>query len=395
MADDEQFPPLAPPPASQWPPENLEGARAPRRKLPRWSKWLAAIGVLALVVGVAGSVIRVPYDTLSPGGALALEHRVSVRGVKADADKGAVMLLFVRVRSHIDLWRWVQAKLDPDIDLVREIDGADGRSRQEEEEQDVCDMSQSQVAARVAALTALGYDVPVVGGLDIVGLPKHYDEKGPGGTTVTRDFPAAKLLHACDAIVAADGHVLKEPEDLSKIVKSHRAGTNVALRIRRAGKVRTVHVPVVAASETRLIGVELALRYKLPLQINIDTSDIGGPSAGLAMTLAIVNALSRGDLTGGKRVAVTGTIDAKGNVGEVGGLGQKAVAARASGAQIFIVPKCGDDSAKSVCQRDLEAARKRVGENVELAPVSTLAEALKVLRDSGGDPVEKPTVSKR
>ena len=69
-------------------------------------------------------------------------------------------------------------------------------------------------------------------------------------------------------------------------------------------------------------------RFKIPVDINLDTSDVSGPSAGLAMTLAIIDALTPGDLTGGKRVAVTGTIDPDGNVGEIGGLPQKAVAAR-------------------------------------------------------------------
>ena len=229
--------------------------------------------------------------------------------------------------------------------------------------------------------------MPVISGLDIVGLPRAYDEPGPGGKTVTHDFPAGKVLQPCDEIVAADGHELKQPGDLSKIVKAHRAGTDVTLQIVRAGHAQTVRVPVVAALQTHLIGVDLALRYKIPLQININTSDIGGPSAGLAMALAIVNALTPGDLTGGKRVAVTGTIDADGRVGEIGGLPQKAVAARASHAQIFIVPKCVTEATKAVCQKDLDTARKRVGKSVELAPVSTLAEALKVLRDAGGSPV--------
>ncbi len=386
------LPPLAPPPESTWPPENLEGLAAARRKYPRWSKWVAGIAAVALVVGIAGSVIRVPYDTLSPGGTLALEHRVSVRGVKAESDRGEVMLLFVRLRAHIDLWHWLQAKIDPDIDLVKQVNVTGGHTQKYSDLQDVCDMAQSQTSARVAALTALGYRVPIVGGLDIVGLPETYDEKGPGGKPVSHEFPAAKVLQPCDQLVAADDHVLKQPGDLSKIVKAHKPGTKVALRIVRGGHTQTVSVTVIAAPNSRLIGVDLALRYKLPLQIRINTSDIGGPSAGLAMALAIVNALTPGELTGGKRVAVTGTIDAEGRVGEIGGLPQKAVAARASHAQIFIVPKCADASAQSGCQKDLATARKRVGKNVELAPVSTLAEALKVLRDAGGAPATKVSV---
>jgi Lon-like protease len=339
----------------------------------RWGKWFTGLGVVAIAVALAGTLIRLPYDTLAPGGTLNMETRVSVKGVKTYPSKGKVMLLFVRERAHINLWSWVQAKIDPDIDLVKQVDVTGGNSQQEADQQDVCDMSQAQASARVAALSALGYHVPVVPGLVVADLPAG--------------LPAVKYLQPCDQIVAADGRVLKQANDLSKIVSSHRVGTTVALRIIRAGQTKTVSVPVVSEQNTHIIGVVLARRYDVPLDIRLDTSDVSGPSAGLAMALAIVDRLTPGELTGGKRVAVTGTIDPAGNVGEIGGLPQKAVAARAAHAQIFIVPVCAADSGQAACEKDLATAKKRVGKSVELAPVATLAQALKVLRAAGGAPV--------
>ena len=169
--------------------------------------------------------------------------------------------------------------------------------------------------------------------------------------------PTVKVLRPCDQILAADGHELHPVDDLSKILKSHPVGSTVALRIVRAGQTMTVRVPVASSQNTHIIGVELAPRFKVPVNINIDTSDISGPSAGLAMTLAIIDALTPGELTGGKQVAVTGTIDPDGNVGEIGGLPQKAVAARTAHAQIFIVPAC---SRRTAASKDLATARKRV-----------------------------------
>ena len=104
------------------------------------------------------------------------------------------------------------------------------------------------------------------------------------------------------------------------------------------------------------------------------------------MTLAIIDDLTPGNLTGGKRVAVTGTITADGKVGEIGGLPQKAVAAKAAHAQIFIVPVCVDDPQ---CTEDLKVARARVGKHVDVEPVATLAQALHVLRAAGGSPVSR------
>jgi len=368
------LPPLGPPSELSWPPEP-PGDGSARRGYPRWAKWLTGLVAVAIAVSIAGSVIRLPYDTLSPGGTLNLESRVSVIGAKTYRANGDIMLLFVQERAHINLWDWLQAKLDSNIDLVKQVDVTDGNSQQEADEQDVCDMSQSQISAQVAALTTLGYHVAASPGLEVADLPAG--------------LPAVKVLQPCDQIVAADGHEIKQPDDLSKIIRAHRVGTTVALTIVRAGHTLTAHVPVVAEQQTHIIGVDVVVRFKLPLQIDLNTADVSGPSAGLAMALTIIDVLSSGDLTGGKRVAVTGTIDPDGQVGEIGGLPQKAIAARAAHAQIFIVPACSDDP----CRQDLATARKRVGKNVELKTVATLAQALQVLRAAGGAPVPTPSTT--
>ena len=350
--------------------------------MPAWTKWLLGLSAFLVVVLIAGTIIRVPYDTLAPGGTLDLASRVSIKGTKSYADRSDVMMLFVQERAHVNLWSLLQAKLDSNIDLVKQSDITGGRTQKETDLQDVCDMAQSQDDARVAALKALGYKVPVVRGLQTVDLPHTFSTEATtkNGPPVSHNLYAWKVLQPCDQIVSADGHQLKQPDDLSKIVKTHPVGSTVELGITRSGKPLTVHAKVVQGPQAPIIGVDLGLRYKIPVNISINTNDISGPSAGLAITLAIIDALTPGRLTGGKRVAVTGTIDPNGNVGEIGGLPQKALAARASHAQILIVPHCSDAG----CRGDVAVARKRVGKNVEVVEVSTLAQALKVLRDAGG-----------
>ena len=78
--------------------------------------------------------------------------------------------------------------------------------------------------------------------------------------------------------------------------------------------------------------------FTYPFPVSIDVTNIGGPSAGLAMTLGVIDALDKGSLTGGRTVAATGTIDGQGNVGAVGGVAQKTVAVENAGASIFFVP---------------------------------------------------------
>ena len=112
--------------------------------------------------------------------------------------------------------------------------------------------------------------------------------------------------------------------------------------------------------------------YTLPFDINVEVGAIGGPSAGLALTLAILDILSNGDLTGGHAVAATGTIELDGTVGDVGGVAQKAVAVRRAGAQVFFVPA-----------DQLKDAQGEAGA-LKLYPVKTLQQALDDLQALGG-----------
>ena len=95
-----------------------------------------------------------------------------------------------------------------------------------------------------------------------------------------------------------------------------------------------------ATKATAYLGIETAQQsaWHFPVKVSVHTADIGGPSAGLAMTLGIIDKLSGGDLTGKRTVAATGTIDAQGDVGDVGGVAQKTIAVERAGATVFFVP---------------------------------------------------------
>jgi PDZ domain-containing protein len=333
---------------------------------------LVGIGAVLAAIGLAGTLIRLPYATFSPGAALDLAPLVKVHGAPSYSDSGDVMLLFVRERDHVNVWSWLQAKLDPDIDIARQDLVNGGSSQEESNAAAISDMAQSQVSAKAAALTALGHRLKTAPGLLV--------------TAVLPSKPAGKALRPGDQLLTADGQVLKVPGDLSKIVERHRLGTSVRLRLVRGGRTQTVPVAVYsdARAKARRIGVFAMQTFRFPVRIDVDTRNISGPSAGLAMTLAIIDRLSPGDLAGGKRVAVTGTITADGKVGEIGAIQQKAISAKAAHAQIFIVPACGDDR---VCSKDLQRLKQRVGKSVDVEPVATLAQALRVLREAGGAPV--------
>jgi PDZ domain-containing protein len=384
VSDSGAAPPPLPPPS---PP--------PAPTFPRWGWWAIGVSAVVSIVVIAGFVIHVPYGTISPGEAVSLRPIVHVDGAAAHPDdRGDLRLLFVRERNHVNLWRYLQAKLDSDIDLYPESVLTGGLPVRDANAYAQSDMVKAKIAATKIALEAAGFTVP-----------------SPRGVVVTATLPgrpAEKVLKAGDAIVSADGKPVIRGEQLTEAISKRGVGSKVELGIVRNGKSQTVMVPIALEKcqkpvqrgcvDRPAIGVLPFSRYPFPVKINIETENIGGPSAGLAMTLAILDDLTPGNLTGGKRVAVTGTIDTDGNVGEIGGINQKAVAARAAGARVFIVPQCQTTDAPrdhARCQKDLSRAIQRAGSKVKVVPVSTFEQALNVLRAAGGDAVVAQTPTTR
>lgn len=381
-ADDNAF--SLPPP----PPGPLPGAveNPPPRRRMRWYSWVAiGISVLVLVVGVAGFVKKMPYSEITPGDAVSLNTLVHVSGTKTFPDKtGDIRLLYVRERNNISYWRYLFATFDKNAELLK--NSAVNPTNEPQPDLDaeaVADMSDAKIAATKVALEAAGFTVkPAPGYVVQAVLPSK---------------PASKVLKAGDLIVTADGKQVVQGADLTAAVRAHHAGGTITLGIVRAGKPMTVKVGIAQTKDGPEMGVRVFQHYEFPVQVSVDTAGIGGPSGGLAMTLAILDQIQPGNLTGGKRVAVTGTIDSDGNVGEIGGIAQKAVAARARHSNIFIVPACLPSGPEPVpdCKKDLATAQQKAGPNLQVIPVATFAEALAVLHNNGGAPVVKvgPTLT--
>ena len=355
-----------------------------KAKAPLWSKFTTIGSVVLLLIAIAGFVIHVPYSTISPGEAVQLAPKVTVDGGKSFMqNRGDIRLLFVRERYHVNLWRFLFAHLDQNTDVIADQainPGNESPERQNQEAEQ--NMADAKVSATKVALEAAGYTVKTIPGLTASGFTPH--------------FPAEKVLDFGDVLLTADGKELKTAADLTRIIQSKNVGDMLRLGITRAGKPMTVNVGIAKLDNRKIIGIEVSPRFKFPITVNVDTSQIGGPSAGLAMTLALIDQLTPGNLTGGDKVAVTGTIESDGSVGEIGGIEQKAVAARAAHAQVFLVPKCSTSDPAPYyadCQRQLTAAKKRAGSHIKVIPVGTLKDALAALRSIGGAPVTPPTTS--
>jgi PDZ domain-containing protein len=189
-------------------------------------------------------------------------------------------------------------------------------------------MASSQDTAVAVALTELGYRVetPVVGRVQ------------PGS-------PSDGVLREGDELLALDGDPVESVEDVVSTVSAGPAGRPLDVRLRRDGEQRTVSVAPEEVEGKPRIGVELSVTYDFPFEVDFTIDpDIGGPSAGLMLSLAVYDVLTEGSLTEGQVVAGTGTLAADGSVGPIGGIDQKIAAARDDGAALFLVPpgNCAD-----------------------------------------------------
>lgn len=367
-------PTLAPPPPG--PPPHTGGSRGARRNL--WAPWLAGIAtVLVLVVLVGAAFVRVPYVIITPGDATPLDDSVlRVDGAPTYTHDGDLLFLTVAVSNRDpNLYRYLFARLDGDAS-VQKRETVIGCAGYEESGRLARDqMEQSQDAAKTVALRRLGFEVPA--------LPSRVQV-----IDVLCDGPSDGVLELGDVILAVDGTPVTTAEEVRPLIVVHPPGDTVELTVERDGATRTVRLELgerPAPPEGRTdpdagggyagIVSQTDRRHELPVDVTIDTARVSGPSAGLAFSLAIIDDLTPGNLTGRGDVAVTGTINEDGTVGPVGGLAQKAVAAREAGARLMLVPK-----------DEVDDARARAG-TMKVVGVRSLDDALAALAKAGGTPV--------
>ena len=210
-----------------------------------------------------------------------------------------------------------------------------GTNIEDRRRQNLRQMTRSQQVAAAVALRELGYKVDAT-------------PKGALVVAVASDAPAAGKLEPTDVIVAADGKPVRTPADLRRLITAHEPGETVELTVREGGGTRTISVGTIespAEPGRAVVGVQVeqAADIKLPIDVQIDLGGVGGPSAGLAFALDIVEEL-RHNVDHGLKVAATGEIELDGGVVPIGGVKQKVLGARRSNVDVFLVP-AGDNAA--------------------------------------------------
>ena len=324
-----------------------------------------------------------------PGDVLSATRRVTVDDPSADPDTGAPgrgAVWFVTIHlSSVRTWLAMDlAKRDCRAELLNRDQVLGGATTSAEATQSRSLMQASQQLSEFVALRRLGRVVAVRdGGVVIDSLCLE----GPEGACL-RQAPAASVLAKGDVITSVDGHQVDLDIDIATALQGHRVGdiVSVVYEHRNVQANALVELTTAPGSDVPILGVTpsamlpSSIQFDFPIDVRIDSGAVGGPSAGLAFTLALLDALSPGSLTGGLRVAATGAIQPSGRVAEVGGVRQKTIAVRDAGAQLFLVPAAQEAVARAAA----------AGSALVVQGVRTLDDALDVLTRYGGAGVAAP-----
>jgi Lon-like protease len=351
---------------------------APRRR--RW--WIPAVAVAGALIGLVllAAVVPVERYALAPGDVAPVEPRVDVDDSVTTYDTDGE-LLFVTVKlPRLSLLGWLVAGLDPDVDVKTREELFGDQTREENRRENLIRMGYSKELASYVALSRLGYDVEVSGGGPVIG--SLCLEVGADGSSCARVAPADQVLDPGDAIVELDGQPIHLLDDLSAVLADHEPGEAVPVTYLRDGARLDGEIELTEADDGRTIVGFLPtdtfvedVSFELPFAVDIDSGEVGGPSAGLAFTLTLIDLLTPGPLTGDLEVAATGEILVDGRIGPIGGLHQKTTAVEETDADVFLVP--ADQAA--------EAQAEAEGTDLRIVPVNTLDDALVALEALGGD----------
>lgn len=316
-------------------------------------------GVSAAIIALAAVVVPMPLVEFAPGAATEIPPLIEIEDTETYPIKGEVSLLTVRL-AQPSLAEAIAAWASPNRELQQRnsvIPSGVDRNRFFELQQ-----RQFETAFELAAavgLEAAGYEVEV--------------NDVPVVFSVLPEGPAGDVLESGDVILSAQGEPVGSAERLIEQLQDVEPGEEIELRIRRGGEELTVTVtagPVPGLDRPAGLGILLETvggDIDLPFPVELQDTDIGGPSAGLMTALTVYDLVTEEDLVRGRSIAGTGSIDASGTVGAIGGIQEKVVAADRADADIILVP------ASQRAEIDF------VPDSLEVIPVATFDAALEAL----------------
>lgn len=328
---------------------------------------VGAAPIVALAAVLSSPSVPVPFAAEGPGplfdvlGEIDGDEAVVVRGGDPDPSEGELNMTTVAVSHNLSLAQAMGMWADPNQKVVPiEAIFPPGLSREDVNERNALMFSDSEANATASALRQLGLPIEVTVAM------------------ITEGAVAEGVLEEGDVLVAVDGEDIDRPETLQAAIAGHSPGDRVTLDIVRDGEEKQVEVELGSHpddDDAAFLGIGMAAQPEGDVEVKYHVSGVGGPSAGLMLSLAVVDKLSPGDLTGGRTIAGTGSIDGVGVVGAIGGITHKIAAAREGGAEMFLVPADNCSEALTADAGDMK-----------LVSVGTLGDAVEALDDPDAAP---------
>jgi Lon-like protease len=341
---------------------------------------LTGIGFLALFMGCLFALVFLPtpYVIERPGPVFDVLGQdqgasvISIQDAKSYPTNGKLDVLTVSVAGNReDTPSWAElamAWLDPAQAIVPlDVMYPPNVSTSQVNAESSAMMEESQQDAIAAALTNLGYKVP---------WHVYVSE-------VSKGSPSSGKLVATDYVMSINSVAVKDIDQLRNEVNQQAVKGPLKVEVLRNG-VKTIET--ITAQKAKdgkyLLGILVGYKYDFPVKIKLHLGDVGGPSGGMMFALGIIDKLTPGQLTGGKHIAGTGTIDPAGNVGPIGGIRHKMFGAARAGATIFLAPDSNCDEVVG-----------HVPSSLTVVKVSTLSEAKADLEKiaAGTNPSTLPT----
>lgn len=329
---------------------------------------LSLIGIIVLALVIA--LYPLPYYVTSPGSANELAPIIKVKG--GDKEQGSFMLTTVRI-GKANIPQYLYAKVSDYRELLpaKEV-RSDDETDEEYNQRQLQMMQDSQHAATVVAYRKAGKDVKII-------------NKGVYVTGIISGMPAEGKLKVGDEIIELEGKPIKTTEELLNKLAVKKAGDKVNIKLVRGSKTIRQTVALekfpkkLSQNNEKRAGIGITypvtdVDIKVNPPIKIKTSEIGGPSAGLMFSLEILNQLTEGDMTKGHKIAGTGTININEEVGPIGGIQQKIVAADKADAEIFFAPVSANN------YKDAVKAAKDIKTDMKIVPVKKMDDALNYLK---------------
>jgi PDZ domain-containing protein len=322
-------------------------------------RWIIS-GFIGIALVFAAFFIPIPalFEYL-PGPAPNVQDLVEVTGPQTYSSEGEMFITTVSVDISVTFAEWVVSAFDDQKTVVSRQQVTGGGSLQQLQKEQEAEMQDSNRQAEAVALSALGLGKPQGDGAKVV--------------ETLADSPAAGVLESGDLITKVDGEPIATTCDVGRIIGTHDVGDTVDITVRRGGKTHSFHVGTTGDPndpKAPIIGVSMRnvnYHFKPGVAVDFHPGNIAGPSAGLMFALSIYDQLTAEDLTGGRKIAGTGTIACDGGVGPIGGVEEKVAGAEDAGAEIVLAPTVD------------YAAAKAVAGDIDVVEVSTFTDAVNYL----------------